>query len=42
MYKSGQDMELELGTFGEYLLKSRIVDEKHAPYYVKWLPQIGV
>jgi len=37
MYKSGQEMELELGMFGAYLLKSRIVNEKHAPYYVKWV-----
>jgi len=28
---------LELGRFGEYLLKSRIVAEKYAPYYVRWV-----
>ena len=31
------DSELELGRFGEYLLKSRIVAEKHARYYVAWV-----
>ena len=29
--------ELELGRFGEYLLKSRVVAEKYAPYYVRWV-----
>jgi hypothetical protein len=28
---------LELANFGEYLLKSRIVAEKYAPYYVGWV-----
>ena len=28
--------ELELSRFWEYLLKSRIVTEKYAPYYVGW------
>ena len=32
-----QDRELEMGTFGEYLLKSRIVMDKHAPFYVRWV-----
>ena len=29
-----KENELELSRFGEYLLKSRIVTEKYAPYYV--------
>ena len=29
--------EIELGNFGEYLLKSRVVLEKHAPHYVRWV-----
>ena len=32
-----KENELELSRFGEYLLKSRIVTEKHAPYYVGWV-----
>ncbi len=31
------ESDLELGRFGEYLLKSRIVAEKHARYYVSWV-----
>lgn len=31
------DMELELARFGEYLLKSRVVPEKYAPYFVRWV-----
>lgn len=30
-------MELEMSRFGEYMLKSRVVPEKYAPYYVKWV-----
>ena len=37
MYKSSSENELELAKFGEYLLKERIVNEKHAPYYVRWV-----
>jgi hypothetical protein len=37
MHKSSSESELELGKFGEYLLKERIVAEKHAPYYVRWV-----
>jgi integron integrase len=29
--------ELELGRFGEYMLKSRVVPEKYASYYVRWV-----
>jgi len=32
-----QESELELGRYGEYLLKSRIVAEKYARYYVGWV-----
>ena len=28
-----------LAAFGEYLLRSRIADEKHARYYVRWVRQ---
>ena len=31
------DNELEMARFGEYLLKSRVVLEKHAPFYVRWV-----
>ena len=31
------ESELELGRFGEFLLKTRIVAEKHARYYVAWV-----
>ena len=37
MYNQHRESDLELGRFGEYLLKSRIVAEKHAPYYVAWV-----
>jgi len=37
MSKHDEDRELELGRFGEYLLKSRVVPEKYAPYYVRWV-----
>jgi integron integrase len=37
MSKHDADRELELGRFGEYLLKSRVVPEKYAPYYVRWV-----
>jgi hypothetical protein len=36
------DRELELGRFGEYLLKSRVVPEKYAPYYVRWVRRFMV
>ena len=29
--------DLELGKFGEYMLRSRIVHEKYARYYVGWV-----
>lgn len=32
-----QENELELGRFGEYLLCKRLVPEKNAPFYVKWV-----
>jgi len=32
-----RDNELDLSRFGEYLLRSRIVAEKYAPYYVRWV-----
>ena len=32
-----QDSDLELGRFAEFLLKSRIVPEKYARYYVAWV-----
>jgi len=34
-----RDAETEslLSAFGEYLLRSRIVDEKHARFYVGWV-----
>ena len=32
-----RDSELELGRFGEFLLRSRIVAEKYARYYVGWV-----
>jgi len=32
-----RESDLELGRFGEYLLKSRIVPEKYARYYVSWV-----
>lgn len=32
-----KDNELELSRFGEYLMKSRIVPEKYAPHYVRWV-----
>ena len=31
------DMDLELGRFGEFLLKSRIVSERYARYHVGWV-----
>jgi integron integrase len=34
--------ELELSRFGEYLLKSRIVQEKYASYYVRWVRRFMV
>ena len=37
MHKLFTESELELGRFGEFLLKRRIVPEKHAPYYVSWV-----
>jgi integron integrase len=37
MHKSFTESEIELGRFGEFLLKRRIVPEKHAPYYVSWV-----
>jgi integron integrase len=37
MYAQDKELDLELGRFGEYLLKSRTVPEKHAPYYVGWV-----
>lgn len=32
-----RDLELELSRFGEYILKARVVPEKYAPYYVRWV-----
>ena len=32
-----RDNELELSRFAEYLLKTRIVVEKYAPYHVPWV-----
>lgn len=37
MHNLHPESELELGRFGEFLLKSRIVPEKYAPYYVAWV-----
>jgi integron integrase len=37
MHNMPKESELELGRFGEYLLKSRIVPEKYARYYVSWV-----
>jgi hypothetical protein len=37
MHNLNRESELELARFGEYLLKSRIVAEKHARYYVAWV-----
>jgi integron integrase len=37
MYNMQKESELELGRFGEYLLKGRIVPEKYARYYVSWV-----
>ena len=37
MYNMPRESDLELGRFGEYLLKSRIVPEKYARYYVSWV-----
>ena len=31
------ESDLELGRFGDFLLKSRIVAERHARYYVAWV-----
>jgi len=39
MSKQHSDNELELSRFGEYMLKSRIVPERYAPYYVRWVRQ---
>lgn len=41
MHQNG-DMELEMSRFGEYMLKSRVVPEKYAPYYVKWVRKFMV
>ncbi len=32
-----EESEIQLGKSGEYLLKARIVREKYAPYYVRWV-----
>jgi hypothetical protein len=37
MYNTHDRNSLELGRFGEYLLRRRIVPEKHARYYVEWV-----
>jgi len=37
MHNRNNDNELEMSRFGEYLLKSRVVAEKYAPYYVRWV-----
>ena len=37
MHKGLMNSEIELGNFGEYLLKSQIVLEKYAPHYVRWV-----
>ncbi len=37
MSNQHSESDLELGRFGEYLLKSRIVPEKYARYYVAWV-----
>ena len=37
MANINSDNELEMARFGEYLLKSRVVQEKYAPYYVRWV-----
>lgn len=37
MSNIGNDNELEMSRFGEYLLKTRIVVEKYAPHYVRWV-----
>jgi hypothetical protein len=37
MHNQQKENELELGRFGEFLLKSRIVPEKYARYYVGWI-----
>ena len=42
MNKHDADRELELGRFGEYLLKSRVMPEKYAPYYVRWVRKFMV
>jgi hypothetical protein len=42
MHQNDGNRELELGRFGEYLLKSRGVPEKYAPYYVRWVYAVEV
>jgi len=37
MHNLHSNKEIELANFGEYLLRSRIVAEKYAPYYVGWV-----
>ena len=37
MHNGLMNSEIELGNFGEYLLKSQIVLEKYAPHYVRWV-----
>ena len=35
MHNKHNDNELEMSRFGEYMLKSRVVAEKYAPYYAR-------
>ena len=37
MHNLLKDSELEVNRFAEFLLRTRIVTEKHAPYYVSWV-----
>ena len=32
-----KDNEMQLSQFGAYLLRNRLVLERHAPFYVKWV-----
>jgi len=37
MHNNASGNDLELSRFGTYLLKSRIIVEKYATYYVRWV-----
>ena len=37
MHNNSSGNDLELSRFGTYLLKSRIIVEKYATYYVRWV-----